>query len=852
MYMFKKVLYCVCFIIALSFSSFKAIAWEETDLPVFAMRLGLEIGGNFQDGRFNYPAEVAVDTDGKVYVQDIENNRIQIFSSSGQFLSKINTFGDKEWQFAGLGDIALDSQNNLYAIDVQGENVVKFNSSGEYVSRFSMRRPGDTSYYTPCRLAVDSSGNVYVSDGENRNVKKFDSSGEYVTAYQFPGGQYYPSSIAVGPNGHIYVVVQVRGEVQEYGIDMQDEVVEFNSDMTLVGTIYTYEHISTTSIYDIELDSLGNILLADGANGNSVILKLNSSGEYLSQFGGKGVGHGLLLDPIAIGVDNRNNDIYVIDFPTQSLQKFDSAGEYILTVGLDLTVNGFFNNPSDVAVGPDGAIYVADSSNYRVQKFNSLGVYQSKFGHYRVNALEEDGFMELKSIEVDDDGNIYVSDSDGYAEVNFVKKFDPDFNLIFEIETRYPRGISVDSSGSIYFVDSSDIVIKKYSSDGEFIANFGDGIMGMPYGVSLDSSGNMYLYGYRPGEGAKVVKMNAEGVVVHSLLVGPVVYSGGTDVSDVAVEKNGNIYISTITEDGETGIKTSSILKYDSAWNLLFTLTGEQGGFDTISGLEIDDNGNLFVVEGENGRVLKFMPDKLPPSVEVDTVDDSGSNAKISVQGEAVDALTSITSVQYQVDSQLLGGWKNCTPADGSWDSKTEDFSFNLSSKSLDSGSHVVYIKAVDSKNNEGVKGVSIEIPSAEKENSVTTSNEKETVYSSLFIKDKDGNPLLGALVEILGETYTTDENGEVRIPDLEAGSYSIKITYNGTESEQVLVVTEAGSDLEIVFGVDTTQSPTIPKEINDQEVEEPIAKTNYYLWGGIILIVFVIAILVVRKMLKK
>ncbi len=105
-----------------------------------------------------------------------------------------------------------------------------------------------------------------------------------------------------------------------------------------------------------------------------------------------------------------------------------------------------------VAVDSLGNVYVADTDNNRIQKFNSTGIFITKWG------------------------------SPGSGDGQF----------------EHPRGVAVDSLGNVYVADSNNNRIQKFSSTGTFITKWGspgsdDGQLWVPVGVAVDSTDNVYV-----------------------------------------------------------------------------------------------------------------------------------------------------------------------------------------------------------------------------------------------------------------------------------------------------------------------------------------------------------------------
>ncbi len=132
-------------------------------------------------GQFRVPHCVRVDTQGRVWVCDRENSRIQIFDSQGHFLTMWDDIGGKPtdlfFDFAGEGTvyIGIKSQNLPHGVSI-------FTMDGKLLARWGSTQGSDTMFWTPHSLVVDSLGDIYVGeirhemrplDRGSRAVQKF-------------------------------------------------------------------------------------------------------------------------------------------------------------------------------------------------------------------------------------------------------------------------------------------------------------------------------------------------------------------------------------------------------------------------------------------------------------------------------------------------------------------------------------------------------------------------------------------------------------------------------------------------------------------------------------------------------
>jgi hypothetical protein len=103
------------------------------------------------------------------------------------------------------------------------------------------------------------------------------------------------------------------------------------------------------------------------------------------------------------------NRIYVCDFNTHEIIVVDKeSGETVQIIGGEGAEEGRMFKPTHLSLDRDGNIYVTDSFNFRIQKFNPDGNFEKIFG-YQGDTLG--GFARPKGVAVSDDGLIYAVDT---------------------------------------------------------------------------------------------------------------------------------------------------------------------------------------------------------------------------------------------------------------------------------------------------------------------------------------------------------------------------------------------------------------------------------------------------------
>lgn len=124
-------------------------------------------------GLFNFPTQICLDNNGKIYVSDTLNYRVQVFSN--QWIPQIifGQQGDRPGNFAHPCGIATDSFDNIYVLDRQFENIQIFNSQGQILMAFGQEGTNPGQFWLPSGICIDDHNRIYVADSFNKRVQIF-------------------------------------------------------------------------------------------------------------------------------------------------------------------------------------------------------------------------------------------------------------------------------------------------------------------------------------------------------------------------------------------------------------------------------------------------------------------------------------------------------------------------------------------------------------------------------------------------------------------------------------------------------------------------------------------------------
>lgn len=218
--------------------------------------------------------------------------------------------------------------------------------------------------FKPMGMTADKGGNVVLCDPEgllkaSNPVKRYNLSGNQ--------DDHNWSDTYLPGIGLAYDIQALRDGYA--AINKAGNIMVYNSSGNLNRQIPISSAVSA-----IAADANDNLYVIDGASQNRVIqkydLKLPGT-EPVLYFGTlHGRGANQFENPTDIAIDNRNGDFYVVDSGNNRVVRYSNQGTYLSEFGGMGKNPGQFNKPTGIALDKDGYVYISDTNNNRIQKFN--------------------------------------------------------------------------------------------------------------------------------------------------------------------------------------------------------------------------------------------------------------------------------------------------------------------------------------------------------------------------------------------------------------------------------------------------------------------------------------------------
>jgi len=271
-------------------------------------------------------------------------------------------------------------------------------------------------------------GTLFVADysAGNGSVNRFDATtGAFIDQLSVPGGMGFPGGLTIGPDGNLYSVDQDGGIVNRF-------------------------------------------------NG--------TTGAFIGQFVGPGGG---LNSPsgLAFGIDG---NLYVANYvPNGYVNRYNGVTgafiDQVIPPGFGSFLGGLFY-PSGMLFGPDGNLYIADTNNGSVDRFDGSTLVQF--------TLPGGNIGSLSGLAFGPDGNLYVTD----ITQSVVHRFDATTGGFIDEFVPYssflvqPIGLVFGPGGNLYVTDGQMRVATFDGTTGAYLSDFTSGNLINPQFLVFGSS----------------------------------------------------------------------------------------------------------------------------------------------------------------------------------------------------------------------------------------------------------------------------------------------------------------------------------------------------------------------------
>jgi 4-amino-4-deoxy-L-arabinose transferase-like glycosyltransferase/sugar lactone lactonase YvrE len=304
-----------------------------------------------------------------------------------------------------------------------------------------------------------------------------------------------------------------------------------------------------------------------------------------------------------------SGEITTPSLPTQTTKPVETSAvpdiqaKLLWQTGTCGSGTGQFKSPHGITADRSGNIWIADTGNHRMVELDKDGNYLQTFG----KAGEGDTqFIQPVDVVVEQDGSLLVLDSEAK---NPLKRFTPSGKFLgafgLNLATYFPRGLGIDSSGSIYIADTGGNRLVRLTADGnvekQWVMGIDNQTPGQPVSVTAAGDGTVYVL---DGVNSRVLKILANGDIQQWPAVssgdsanGPRMQIGQSDLVFITDPEGKRVVIFTL--DGQPA---GQIRSADNNREL----------FSKPVGIAVRPDGVLVVSDTALCRVMAFqLPDNL-------------------------------------------------------------------------------------------------------------------------------------------------------------------------------------------------------------------------------------------------
>lgn len=515
--------------------------------------------GTGASARFNYPSGVALDGVGNLFVADRGNHTIRmVVVATGVVTTLVGTAGmsgsadgtGTAARFNNPNGVAVDIAGNLFVADTNNYTIRKVEVSSGVVTTLVGTTGSVLRFSDPIGVAVDGAGSLFIAGTGSSTIWKVAVG--VVTALVGSGGGFLgegstdgtgsaarfkkPAGVAVDGSGNLFVADTGNNTIRKV-------VMATRAVTTLVGTAGTGGSTDDTGAAarfnqpsGVAVDGVGNLFVADTSN-YTIRKVVVDTGIVTTVAGVAGLldpgyptGRALFRLPSGLAADVVGGDLFITD--EHKIRKMVMATGTVTTLAGNssgstdgMGIAASFQNPTGLAVGPAGILFVADTGNHTIRLVQvSTGVVKTLVGTAGMPG-SADGtgtaarFNQPTGLAVDGAGNLFVADTGNHTIRKVVVgtgavttplgiagmtgKAD---GLGTAARFNRPSGLTVDGAGKLIVADTGNNTIRKIAlSNGSVstqvgIAGQGGVVLGLlparlnqPAAVAVLPSGRLFI-----------------------------------------------------------------------------------------------------------------------------------------------------------------------------------------------------------------------------------------------------------------------------------------------------------------------------------------------------------------------
>jgi sugar lactone lactonase YvrE len=265
-----------------------------------------------------------------------------------------------------------------------------------------------------------------------------------------------PRAIAFGPDGSLYVVDSRNHRIEKRHSDGQALIARFGSQGTNDGQLREPCGIAVSKDGWVYVADTFYTLDPQGGLPWGRVQKFSPEGVFAGSFGRVNVDPKDLFGPRAVAVSPQGQ-VFLSDTGNHRVIKYDANGSVLKIWGKRGKGRGEFVEPFGLTFDAKGLLYVADRLNFRVQVFDAEGNYQREI---KIDGWEESQINQEPYLAIDNKGgHLYVSDPTkrrvlrynltGGGKKEYTGGMDGAFNLPTGLAWRESDGVLLVSDGGL-------------------------------------------------------------------------------------------------------------------------------------------------------------------------------------------------------------------------------------------------------------------------------------------------------------------------------------------------------------------------------------------------------------------